>query len=401
MNIDLYKKILIEREYLFDANERINSYRNKNEEMPNGTTHLYFDEIKNISPEEKNIITHITMRNDNIKILKPGDIPDNVIDIDFGETNEKRIYENVIPHGVKKIRFGFATNEEIFKKNILPDSVEVLILPCIFSKPLDFIPKNTKILNLGHFFDKKLEKGFLPEGLTHLTFGQIFNQPLEPYCIPESVIQLYFGDNFDQEINENTLPRNIEYLSLGGFNKIISKNVIPESVKHLKMTKYNEILNKEILPLNIVSLNLYSYNQELTKDSLPNNIKQLIFGINYDKEINLNDLPDSLIEILFDSDNEKYGLNGTNISQLLNKNNILVGYFDNKYVRYHNIDIKYDLNYDLKYRHHVNKFIENIEKNLFGQIIKQELIEKVLEPNRLSKICDKYNITFQNLIKNY
>jgi hypothetical protein len=47
------------------------------------------------------------------------------------------------------------------------------------------------------------------------------------------------------------------------------------------------------------------------------------------------------------------------------------------------------------------KILDFVPKKYFGNVILQELTEKVFHPNRLLKLCDKYNIGFDELMDIY
>jgi hypothetical protein len=113
----------------------------------------------------------------------------------------------------------------------------------------------------------------------------------------------------------------------------------------------------------------------------------------FNQQLDNNNLPKSIIEILLIG-NRRYSF-----SKL---KNILVGNIIYNEHHYH-----YNYHYD-------NLIIRDTDKNLFddkildftpdkfiGNTILRELTEKVFQPERLLKLCDKYNIGFDELMEIY
>ena len=209
--------------------------------------------------------------------------------------------------------------------------------------------------------------------MTHLTFEYFFNQPLNKDDIPKSVTHLIFGYHFNQPLKKDDIPNSVTHLIFGhDFNQHLDKNVISNSVTHLTFGE--------------------NFNQPLEKNVIPKSVTNLTFGYKFNQNLDDNNLPKSIIEILFFG-NKPYSL--------LKSKDRLTG------------NILYN-GYNYNYHYNDNLIICGIDKNLFdekilvftpdkfiGNTILRELTEKVFHPNRLLKLCDKYNIGFYELMDIY
>jgi hypothetical protein len=136
------------------------------------------------------------------------------------------------------------------------------------------------------------------------------------------------------------------------FNQIIEKRDIPESVLYLKFGRY--------------------FNQKLNYTNLHDKLKLLVLN-NYllDKEIKNTII---LLDNIHHS-NQLHGLNNLNdldITTLINNN------------------------YEADFNQNFIIFMENIK----GNIIFEELCEKVFNPDRIQRLCKIYNIEFNDYLEN-
>ena len=150
--------------------------------------------------------------------------------------------------------------------------------------------------------------------------------------------------------------------------------VIPNNVTHLKFGYYfNQPLIKGVIPDSVTNLSFgYYFSQILNKDILPNNIKELTIYKKY-KKINLYDFDKNILVSIIDNNTNKIEFLGIDIS--------------------------------MNYGDHF-KFIEfyykiNNKENCIGNIIFEELVQKVFHPDRIKKICDKYYIELSDFDEIY
>ncbi len=178
----------------------------------------------------------------------------------------------------------------------------------------------------------------------HFTFN--LNIPFKEGDIPNSVTHLTFGYNFNQPLKKDDIPNSVTHLTFGYcFNQALKEGDIPNSVTHLTFGfNFNQQLINDILPLKLLILilnNTYSYKTDIKFAN--------VLYLNNTQKININE--------------SLYNFNKDTLDNIDNYiNNIIVS--------------------------HKNKF-----KSYFN-----ELMEKVYSPERLSRIADKYNIDFIDLI---
>ena len=223
------------------------------------------------------------------------------------------------------------------------------------------IPNDTTHLIFDNEFNEKINN--LPNSIIYLEFGNKFNQKVNK--LPNSITHLTFGYNFNQKINN--LPNSITHLTLGMcFNNSIDN--LPNSITHLTFgANFNQSIDK--LPNSIIYLNLgYFFNNSI--DGIINFVK------------------------IFNFENSK--LYEMNKEKLINKHVIYrVNYF------MHNFNDRYYLKYCYKFN---NFFADDLNEEISYNIMElqyfihniffKKLIEYVFNPQRLLRIAEKYNLTF-------
>ena len=152
----------------------------------------------------------------------------------------------------------------------------------------------------------------------------------------------------------------------------------------------NIYLKKELIINNNIDTYFKCYLYQTLRDGdIPESesVTHLQFEYYFNQELNNNNIPIKLIEIIIY--NNYIFLN----SFVNTNNNIFIGIMNhNRYfINYKKYFMEIDYNDKLDF----NKFISNI--NIIGKIIFKELVEKIFHPNRLLKICDKYNINFTDI----
>jgi len=166
---------------------------------------------------------------------------------------------------------------------------------------------NLRSLTLGDSFDQLLEPGVLPPNLEEMTFGDSFNQLLGPLTLPPDLQRLTFGKRFNQRINEGVLPTKIRSLTFGDdFNQLLADEI--DNVHRTNHTFGSEHSNLENL--------IFGDNFNCPVVGLPLKLKSLTFGVNFNQPVsnlptNLPHLvglrppgwlPESLTELIFGYD---------------------------------------------------------------------------------------------------
>ncbi len=268
----------------------------------------------------------------------------------------------------------------------------------------------------------------IPSNVTHLIFEKEFNQHIE---IPNSVTHLLIGDYFNQPI---VIPNSVTYLSFGyNFNQIVD---IPTSVIHLIIGNEFDIIDNNI-PNNIIHLTyhidypIYRKNVKLHDNLIVNKfivekVNHLIINLDFQLMIDseyiitnemiskiYKNLVISIIDFFDDSIDDS-------IDNNIKYNNEIIQNNENFYIKYKNMlpyffkkfiflknpnnitnnDYLYDNDELINYI--IYNYYENLCKLRNRLVpIHSELITKVLNPNRLQKIANTYNIELVDLMDYY
>lgn len=174
----------------------------------------------------------------------------------------------------------------------------------------------------------------IPNNITHLQFTGRFNNEINH--LPNSIIHLEFTDNCNFRQSLEHLPDNLHSLVLPVYYKQHLKN-LPNSLHYIQVG-YNYKSDKDVLPISVREINYYYFDNSKIKKIpnhiekikfcntywsfntkiIHNNITTLIFGDNFNSDINLlktrlqilqfgnyfnksidNCLPDTLKELIF------------------------------------------------------------------------------------------------------
>ncbi len=375
-------------------------------------------------------------------------IPNNIIELSFDYNFNQPLQKGVIPNSVKILKLGKSFNQHL-KVGDLPDGLEAIDFGFSFNKPLNIniIPNTVKTIVLSNNFNQILKKGDIPEGVESLYFNT-YTMTLQKDVLPSTLLLLDFGYHYNSNdeypiINEDVLPFGIKELRMcGNYYHVLKKGVIPNSVRKLRigygLTKvftecfFPESINCLILDCLDVKLNGYipksvktiifmSYDIKNISyydipshvsylhipyikkdDKIPDTIKYLNVDYDYDFHINENtnllylEIP-KLNKIFGSYDKLKILVSDTEI----NDDTKIIGILDGNKIRFNNLGIDVIVNREDKYI--IFDFIENNLKKekLIGNIILEELVSKVFNPNRLIKISKKYNIEFIDLVDLY
>ena len=276
------------------------------------------------------------------------------------------------PDNLKKISLFFFNSS---LDNILPYNLEELLLSFDNNIIIDNIniPKSVKKLTLVGKYNKKLPIHFFPDNLEELEMNGNFNP-------------IYFFSFFPEK-NLMRFPKNITKLILNKYNYILLlpylRDLFPV-LKHLKIDSIHHIkYNDSLFPKSLLTFECAEYiNFDNIENSVLNHNIQIIIHVSNEAKAPVYYVDSSLF----------YGVltkeNAMNLSkQSVDKENT-------KYNRNYNIIIKYRKNYyyflfnklyivDYYLHNYIQYIIGNISNNLFGLFILEELMKKILHPNRL------------------
>ncbi len=278
--------------------------------------------------------------------------------------HNKILYKNTIPENVTHLSISYNMFEDGFE---LPDTIIDLELYIHSTRPLkNFIPKNVVKLHLVFNSNLKLEIGDIPSNVKSLVIDS-YKHKLIKGIIPDSIIDLEYSSTYD--IDSYVLPNSIKYLHIAS-DKTLDETIIPNNLIYLRVEQNEESSNPVYIP-----------------DSLK-------FLIIEDRDIDLTQISNNknLIE---------FNCSIYSISKMPNPNNIIIGYIrfdswkgnDRSTITYRDYDIH---NY---YTRTIDEHMKSIilEDKLIGKIIFEELVSVIFNPNRLLKLCEKYNLTFDEI----
>lgn len=274
---------------------------NYNKVIPKSVINLSLKTINSIRPN----CLHDTIKkleigflNYHIDLIK-GFIPNNVIELVFGEMFNSKLLHGSIPLSVKKITFGDSFNRDILP-GVLPNNLNTLIFGNLFNRPLyrKSIPDNLEYLIFGNNYNQPFDNNIIPKNLKSIIFGKGYNQKILKNILPHGLKKLVFDTQFNQKITEGVIPNTVEYLIFGYyFNQPLEINSIPHSVKHLEFEGLFNHPIDNILPPDLKYLKFRYFNQSLSNLVLPRKLTHLILGYSFSGILNPGDLPESLIHL--------------------------------------------------------------------------------------------------------
>ncbi|KAM9981827.1 hypothetical protein ACTFIY_004134 [Dictyostelium cf. discoideum] len=326
------------------------------------------------------------------KVLIHGSLPPLLEYLNLGEEFNKPLKEGILPNSIK-ILYLSVKFSQILKIHDLPKSLTNLIgignlklqSPNILNEltnlielnlcnynhqiELDYLPPNLKSLNLsslnqslipnslpnsitfldmGKFYNHKLDINILPKSLNHLIFSNQFKQslgggadgsgagtdgiidqhPIPINCsilefsgnlhsssvfgkdiiipssikklkiylqncecikvgsIPLTVVDLFLGGNLPWQIPIGMIPTSITTLHIDFYGYQISPFAIPNSVINLSFEFYNQPLVENSIPSSVVTLDLGKYfNHSISSKNIPSSIRSLKLGLNFNHSI--------------------------------------------------------------------------------------------------------------------
>ncbi len=243
--------------------------------------------------------------NDFNQKLKPGDIPNGVIELFLPYNFDQKIEANVLPPSIKIIHFANAEYSHELEIGSIPYGVEEIYFEQIKRIGKNVLPNTIKKLVFDYGITFKLEDGILPTSLEYLSimsspFCYIDNKNFDDVlnyiqnCDTEAKLINLKTFKINGEIRKNldNLPDGLEELEIESVTFNLPLNNLPFSLKKLKIQCLNYSHTLDNLPDGLEELIIFS-NYNLPLDNLPNNLKFAKLGLNsYDHE--LNNLPNML-----------------------------------------------------------------------------------------------------------
>ncbi len=268
-------------------------------------------------------------------------VPDDTEDLVFGRDFIEDLKMEDIPYGVKNITFG-AKFCSFLDKGVIPNSVENIIFE-------------------GGFYIEHFIIGSIPNSVKNLSIEE-YSIPFDYGILPESIVELELGNDIDYPIIVGATQDSLSYLEFKKYLKSSDINFIPKSVSTLNLgDDFNKPIVIDTLDNNSLMLGCHVV-------FIPNLTNDIVCK---SKKINVSPIPNNIkVIILFYDFHKKYSE---------------ICYLKNAYTIY---------------------FLDNENKKeckLFHTTqFQEELVQKVFDPIRIQKICDKYQIdllTWINFVK--
>jgi hypothetical protein len=145
----------------------------------------------------------------------------------YKNLNNLHMFQNLL-----SLEFSDTFNKEI-KEQILPESLQTLIF--------------------GTLYNQYIEPNILPKTLRIIKFGEYYNKPIKANALPEYLEELLFCGYYNLAIDKGVLPPNLKIIRFNNtYNKIIGRDVLPTSLKTIQFgTHYGKIIPDGVLPDNI------------------------------------------------------------------------------------------------------------------------------------------------------
>jgi len=256
-----------------------------------GLTHVTFDDNYN-RPINSSTLTHLIFYNMNPLYTEKLNIPNlkslatpiwNLIP----ETVTHIKISNYLPHlhypqSIKHMIIDFGLFDDHIKS--LPKNITHLRIIGLgnpeFACPL---PLTLTHISFGNYYNTKIITW--PPEIIHIDFGDQYNIPV--INLPKTVKRLIFGNNFNQSLDE--LPSGITHIKLG-------KN-FTKQLPNFNMLTHLNVFNLIAGRMCVIPITVSHIVIQLTIPELSNNITHIIFGENFNDEVD--NLPLSVINIKF------------------------------------------------------------------------------------------------------
>ncbi len=328
-------------------------------------------------------------------LTRLGNIPSNVTYLELNGPHQEPIKPGIIPNTVKTLVLN--NYNHALEVGTIPYGIVNLIIGGQYNImiPIGVIPSSVKIIDLGDIYNHPLPPGVIPIGTKYIYFSENFNQPLEENSIPNGTIFIMFGYSFNQSLrtsaNKRIIPKSTLYLSFGNsFDQIINKGDIPDGVISLNLSfNYIHNISHEVVPNSVLYLRISK--TILSNIINNNNIMSRLLTLSSENNIPSVEIKNKIIYI-------KYFTVGC--SNSCDK----VSFCSQNYSNFEHTDIDESYVNKISFiknstcKNKFEMFLIEMENKLIGKVIFRELTEKVLNPQRLLRLSDKYNIEFTELL---
>eukprot|EP01132_Coremiostelium_polycephalum_P009033 gene9033-11065_t len=278
------------------------------------------------------------------QVLKPGDIPSTVEDLQFGYNFDQPLVPGVIPEGVLRLTLSVSFNQALYSDSI-PNSVTYLDMGKMYNRPInwrlpsglttllfskciiwnnfpDSLPHGVKSVTFKNYFTNKLKEGFLPNTVKDLCFNYHAVTCLTAKSIPPSVINLTFnGDKHRFQTYYDSLkdfiPPTVQCLVICGkrVENQYYKEILNSPPEHYRLIQFTEKLDKNTDDMyksgKITYLEFeFGYTSQITKEMIPSSVTHLKINGNVkgqttflQSEIDNNEIfPETVKHLIFGKD---------------------------------------------------------------------------------------------------
>jgi hypothetical protein len=356
-------------------------------------------------------------------VLQKNVLPNNLINLYIGIGFSTSLNVGVLPKTLKKLIL--AKYHYPLHYGVIPENVEYLSLSSFnYRLNIGDLPSKIKYLYL-YLYDNILEHGVIPNCVEILELSN-FNKFVKTGVLPNSLIKLTL-QNYSYSIYPNTLPSKLKYLNLWpNSNGNIIKKSFPNSLTHLILgNHYNQELNNDILPQSLIYLKIGKYySNKIFLSNIPPNLIEICVYNYYNYNILDNEIFKNIPIISFGRDDNlnhcikkisNNNENKTNLSNeeiehtnyvsmtnneqnsLLNKN-IIINKISNIFDVPHLISL---MIYKEEKNQIDNSIVDIYQYGTKGNIINEELLKTVFNPQRLIRLSNLYNIDIDTLLNYY
>ena len=166
----------------------------------------------------------------------------------MGEYFDEPIGENVLPAGLKLLKFGNYF-DQLIGENVLPAGLESL--------------------RIGHYYNQQIERNVLPSGLRSIVFDFHFNQPIGENVLPSKLQSIYFGKHFNQPLDN--IPEKTKLYICNNHSKMTRNYTYFDYAKsNLEIFKKEKEVLGEIYVSEINNKIYYMIDVEINKETLTN-----------------------------------------------------------------------------------------------------------------------------------
>ncbi|KAN0035757.1 hypothetical protein ACTA71_005048 [Dictyostelium dimigraforme] len=219
-------------------------------------------------------------------------LPPNLKSLNLGILNQCLI-KGSLPNSITFLDMGLFYNHRI-DVGILPTSLNHLILSKQFNKPLDddngveSIPFNCSILEFP-FLKSTLAIGkhiIIPSNIIKLKISLPNNDSMQIGSVPSTIKDLFLDRSLFKQIPINMIPTSVTTLHIDFYSYNLFPGLIPNSVLNLSFGFYNQPLFENSIPSSVINLNLGRYfNHNISSNNIPSSIRSLKLGLNFNSLI--------------------------------------------------------------------------------------------------------------------